>query len=296
MFCSKCGKKVQDGAAFCSSCGNPLQNSNVSSSNNPQSQIIYVNQANIGMMLATPEERKKKLTAIALYCISAVLSLCLILMVLGSKLELLAAFISTDLSQDTVAAAFRSMYKDHAAILWCMGLLYLSIPITQVILLWSMYRKRNFLLRISNVIGQSILDSFVWLIFPIITNILLLRDSRIDGTASLLFWFMSFVVIALKIIYAILYSKAAECEKSNIANEKSGVYNGSEQKSSENGGYWICKNCSTSNSAKDSFCQKCGKNKGGEQTIAARGNWICKNCDTINDKNAPYCINCGEYK
>lgn len=296
MFCSKCGKEVQEGTAFCSSCGQPLQGTNVSPTNNTQSQIIYVNQSNIGMMSAPPEERNKKLNAIAFYLISAILSLCLIMAILGSKLELLAGFISTDLSQNTIADAFRSIYEEHAAILWCLGILYLSIPITQGILLWSMYKKRNFTLRINNVVTQNILDSAVWFIFPIIINILISRNSRIEGSASFLFWTLSIAIIASKIIYAVLYYKASECEKINIRNEKRVVYNGSEQKSSENGGYWICKNCSTSNSAKDSFCQKCGKNKGGEQTISARGNWICKNCDTINDKNAPYCINCGEYK
>ncbi|MBD5116802.1 MAG: zinc ribbon domain-containing protein [Ruminococcaceae bacterium] len=261
MFCSKCGKEVQEGTAFCSSCGQPLQNTDGGPANNVQPQIIYVNQSNSGIMSTPPEEKKKKTTAIGFYFISAILSLCIILTVLGSKLELLAGFISTDLSQDTIAAAFRSIYEEHAAILWCLGILYLSIPITQGIVLWCMYKKRNFILRINNVILQNILDSVFWFIFPIIINIVISRNSRIEGSASFFFWAMAIVIIALKIIYIVLYYKASECEEINLRKEKHNVSNSGEQKPKDSGTYWICTNCRTFNSPKDMFCQKCGKNK-----------------------------------
>lgn len=262
MFCSKCGKEVQEGTAFCSSCGQPLQNTGDSPTSNVQPQIIYINQSNSGIMSTPPEEKKKKTTAIGFYFISAILSLCIVLTVLGSKLELLAGFISTDLSKDTIAAAFRSIYEEHAAILWCLGILYLAIPVTQGIVLWNMYKKRNFTLRINNVVLQNILDSVVWFIFPIIVNVAISRNSRIEGSASFLFWAMAIAIIALKIIYAVLYCNASECEEINMRNEKhGGVSNSGEQKSEDSGSYWICMNCRAFNSAKDKLCQKCGKNK-----------------------------------
>lgn len=292
MFCSKCGKEIQDGAAFCSSCGQAVQGTDGGSLNDSRPQIIYVNQIKNSAAQCPADEKQKKLTATVFYIISALISVFFLFCTLGTKLELLSYLVDTDYSRNSIAGAFKNLYENHGAIFWFAAIFYLIAPIVQGIVLFTMHKNRNFSLRTKNVVTQNITDCFLWLFLPIIVNILLSNNSVINGNSSFLFWIIAIIIAGFKIAYAVTFYQAAECEQNNIYREK---HFSTLSQVEENGSYWICLNCRSFNSKNDMFCQKCGKNKG-EGASSAEGKWICKKCHTANDKQSQFCKNCGEYR
>ncbi len=92
MFCSNCGKEIEEGSAFCSGCGKNVGTVQSAPSAVPAQNAVYVNQDRRGGLDAAgaPDEIRKKMTVVILYFLGAAILLVMILMMIMTKFKILA--------------------------------------------------------------------------------------------------------------------------------------------------------------------------------------------------------------
>lgn len=153
------------------------------------------------------------------------------------------------------------------------------------IVLWQDCVKRAFEPRQKNIVMRCVFSSIGWIIIPLIVGHAI--SNKISGEISFttLAYMMLLLVIGWKITYAVMYYKAAECERKNVYYE--------DQRRKNETGSWICHTCQTENPNSTAVCSKC---RGYKESVNQNDGWICKECDTVNDKKDLYCKFCGKYK
>lgn len=252
MFCSKCGKEVQEGATFCSNCGAATVLS-VQDTNTQKSAFLSRNR----LPVIPTEEKSKKNAVVIVYLINAIMYILFFLITLSTKLKFLSYLFDTNVPQGEISAAMESLYDKYSTILWCLSILYFSVPIAQGIVIWRMWKKRNFNLRKKRLVAQCVADVVFWLFSPLIIKLAFYYSpiGHIQGKVTFLMYLIMMIYIIMEIIYTVMYYKAAECEESNIYDEE---YNALKE---ANTGSWICEECLTANSANTPYCKNCGQYK-----------------------------------
>lgn len=287
MFCSHCGKKIEDGSAFCSGCGKAVGGgqSAAPSAPAPVQQVVYVNQVKKEGIVGAPEEVRKKIAVIIMYSLGAVALLVLILSVLATKLKVFAEFMDfTGISQGSFEEALEHMYDEYGLLIAFLSVLLLLPKVVEGVVLWKSCGNRNFAVRDKNVIVRCVGSSICWIIVPpILVNGMSGVSERL-GNASLSgsVYFIIALVVIYKISYAILYHVTSRCERTYISMEERKKRNS-----------WVCDNCGMENDRKYEVCQRCGEVHG---IVKKKSYWICKNCNTENDSKDLYCKFCGKYK
>ncbi len=287
MFCSHCGKKIEDGSAFCSGCGKAVGGGQPAapSAPAPVQQVVYVNQVKKGWIVGAPEEVRKKIAVVILFSLGAAILLVAILSVLATKLEILTDIIDfSGISRGTFEEYLEYVYDEYAVVIGFMSLILLLPKVAEGVMLRKAYVNRCFAVRSNNIIARCVISSIGWIIAPPIYCALASRASEMIGDVSFsgsVYFYIAFIIV-YKIAYAILYHHTAACEQAYISLEEK------KKRSS-----WICDNCGMENDRKYEVCQKCGEVHG---IVKKKSYWICKNCNTENDSKDLYCKFCGKYK
>ena len=79
MFCSNCGKEIDEGSAFCSGCGKAVGNAQAPAAPVPVQQVVYVEQVQRKGIAGAPDEVKKKTAVFLMYSLGAAMLLSVIL-------------------------------------------------------------------------------------------------------------------------------------------------------------------------------------------------------------------------
>lgn len=283
MFCSSCGKEIDEGSAFCSGCGKAVGAPQATAAPAPVQQVVYVDRVQRKGIAGAPDEVKKKTMVLLLYFLGAAMLLSMILIFHVTKFGICTELIEiSSISQRT----YEYFYEEYSAIIWFLSLILFLPSVTKGIVLWKACVNRNLDVKQKNVAVSCVLGSICWIIIlPIISNALSSRLQEDVGFTALTY-LLIVCVIAHKIIYAVLYHNAAVSEVDNLYREK---YHKSIER-------WTCKVCGNENTNKDLFCQKCGKNYGYSEESNGKNSWICRSCNTVNDRKDLYCKFCGKYK
>lgn len=282
MFCSNCGKEIAEGSAFCSGCGKATSNGQSPAA--PVQQVVYVDRAQNKGIAGAPDEVKVKKGVFLLYIFGAVMMLAMFLIIHATKFGIFSELI--DVSGISEEEYFEHLYEEYSAVIWIISLMLLLPTIAKGIVLWRACVNRVFVIKQHNVIVNCVLSSIVWIIIPpILSNIMSNRwNSDVSFTAFT--YLLIVLVIAYKIIYAVLYYNATVREERYVSMEEKKLRNPEKK-------FWVCDKCGTENDTRNSVCQKCGDVHG---KVRNQNCWICKNCNTENDRKDLYCKFCGKYK
>lgn len=271
MFCSKCGKQIADDAAFCEGCGNPTA-SVTNTATQAAPQVVYVQQAaaptSAKMTAAIPtEEKETKFIAIGMFLVLSVLTLGFMIALVASEGRMIFSMVG-----NVPEWAMDNIWKELSGIFVFLMFLYIACQVfTGFMNYFSPYIKRNFEEKKKQVIGSCISDALMSGIMPIALGVVTAEET--DGDMPVFLILIAILLLALCIITAILYNKAAnvetynkykesrieKCGEANSTLSKLAKLNGSEEQSAPK--LWLCNSCGTKNSSTEFFCKGCGKYK-----------------------------------
>lgn len=229
MFCSKCGKEINDGAAFCDKCGSSL---------NPSEKR---NGEGSGRM--SDEEEKQKKSALWTFLLGWGILLGILAIMFLIDFEML--FDSPqDIADLTVGML---MLLGGFIVFACETIMVFRLPM----------KKRSF----DSAKSRMKLGVAMKIIIPI--GYALYLKIAFDVGPTMLACAMFGVSVLLNIVSAVLYTKAANEEfsskyKENHSTNKLLNKIGAESPSRAD---WICRHCGRTNKSIDNFCKDCGKYK-----------------------------------
>lgn len=254
MFCSKCGKEVQEGTAFCSSCGNPINSYAQANTAKPLKQSFISVRKNLAA--TAPDEYKKKNIVLTVYLIITIMNIGFWLSVVLTKLSIFPNYLINVNNSSTESLLSVIEANVISSNLWVMFVLFLMVIVTEIIGLWVWYKKRAFSFTKKHVRTIYVVYSFLWLIFPFLTKLFFYHKcEHLDVSPTFLFYFIVFLMMFVNILYIFLFYKAAECEENNVFNEQRRNFEDT------NLGSWVCGNCKSINSKNEQFCKNCGEYK-----------------------------------
>lgn len=250
MFCSKCGKEINDGAAFCDKCGAKIGGSD----NNSRSASSYSYSDEMSQ-----DEKVAKTRVITNYFVYAVLVLAAALMLVIGDMSL---FISSIDSKSTTGYTMSELSDDGVfEVLIILGVIivFASSIIVECIL---PYKKRAF----DGFKDKFKREAITRAVLPILIVALFVFFGGFDIELAIGSYIALALNIGFNVLLTILFNKAAEEEsaaryKANHSTssllKKLGVEDKPEKPDASVD--WTCKDCGRVNKAIDSYCKDCGK-------------------------------------
>lgn len=280
MFCSKCGNQVKDDALFCSKCGYDLSGAHPDDQeSNPfrrASQSVDSYAPRQGYTHIDPEEDGKKKSAIAFYVASGIMMLGGILAVAVSNFKILADLIDSSDYKSTIERVIQEVSDEFSGFITIFAFAYIVYFLIQSITLWKQYQKREFSENRGAVKANCVCDIIIMLLATLLIKLFIFDKAEGDIHFSAVYYFILITISAFKIIYVILYCKAADIETYKKFKESSR---------------------SPLNQIDSSYNGKrSGKKTISENVEISENGWLCKTCNTVNEKNAMVCKGCGKYK
>lgn len=221
MFCSHCGKEIEDGSAFCSGCGKAVGGEQ----NDVPVQQVVVNQVKKRGVAGAPEEVKKKTEVVIMYSLGKVALLVVILFMLVTKFEIISWFIDfSGISQKTFNEYLSSIYDENERTMCLLSLLLLLANILDALILRDACIHRNFVDQEKGVIFYKVISSVPWIVIPPVLSIVTsdMNDPWLGNMSfSVFVYIFSALIVAYKIAYLILYYKAVTCELRYVFKELS---------------------------------------------------------------------------
>ncbi len=251
MFCSKCGKEIEDGASFCSECGTPTV------FNRAQVNLrsgMNMNTQNDGM---TNEEKTKKLAAIGSFVLAFVAEMFVVWSICATKWKIIFGSSIPDSSLER--------FWDDTSWVAVIAALMLTFErlMTSFRIYISAYINRSFAKFKKAGIGGFIWSLGILVIVPIIMSNYFYEKGGYYPVGLIA---LGVFACLLNIPAAITYWKAAECEslaqlENKAADRKSLVSrlsNMTEDNTSAPKNIWICPECGSRNSSLQNQCKDCG--------------------------------------
>lgn len=244
MFCSKCGKEINESAAFCDKCGNAVTNS--------ATEEKAVENARLAKKLSdlAGKERNDKIIAIfaAIFCY----------IVTGIFIFLAVNNITTLISGPRIEKVEEAFAESTSTVMICF-ILPLSIDIGFYI---YAYFNRCFEKFFKNIIITAVISALIPLFLSLIAlNTLNEGMSENEYTVTFVFMFMYAVLICAEVFSVITYKKAMDSEETACYHEKKDTLKSLRCLSNENDvcADWKCKNCGSTNKSAQDYCKDCGK-------------------------------------
>ena len=246
MFCSKCGKEIADDAAFCSSCGYGINGTGKS----------HLLDSSI-----SSEEKERKLRAMIVFLISAMIEISAVLAMLVTKMQCLKLIIG---DTRTAERFLEDAWDENGMLLMMCGFLIIAAEIMLGVIFYVLpYVKREYTSMKKQVMGSAIAEA----VASIIVGAWFAYYVHIQDCDSFFVILFAALLSFSKVFVAISYSIAADVEdrekfRSTIASRASKLSAMSSGNVINNTtGLWRCGKCGTQNKNTDSFCKDCGNYK-----------------------------------
>lgn len=244
MFCSKCGKEINDNAAFCDKCGAKTNTS-----------------SKVGANEITIEEKNMKIKAIAFFSVFAAACLLFVMIVFSSGFDAVTALFTGGYSSSILELAFgeyRSVIITAQVILIVLEALFAYI---------LPYKNRSF--STSTGISNLFISAGDFFIIGLFIIIAVCHFSG-EIEAQPLFWVLMVIFIVFDLVKLITYRKAREYEESALTYGSKAVEKVNYSKKPRpswmpkeetklSNEPWECPNCGAHNSYTQNSCKDCGK-------------------------------------
>lgn len=258
MFCSKCGKQLNEGAAFCDGCGASINGGATSSS-----EVISYSEAVKGLEKLNPEEARKaqKLIFVIVNLTVAFFDFILCSLPFFSKFAMFPALFNEEY-ESKAEMVFEYLWDKYTMICVAIGAVVLTSLIIKIIKLRSAYRYEEF---IKYEIHFAVPINTICLAGVIIPYFIFLKF--MNGLAL----FMVLSMAALSIGEFIVNLRTRRIEIINIYKKKTEskdylhsdvvkINRGPVKKVELNSdGMWECEECGTFNPSTQNYCKDCGK-------------------------------------
>lgn len=248
MFCSKCGKQLNVGAAFCDGCGAAVNGLS------PEQTSVGVQRGGGELNERIRAERSEKIRAIAITAIISVVELIFLFIAMSSELSNLKFFFNDEKGRTFL----EYMWEKQGGLTKAIGIFLMFTVVMDVIMCYIHSRRRT----LSKYKKVLLFDRISFSVVAISACVLLRDFLDIAG------WLMVMILIAFNLLSLKPFFKAAECENAalyleNTANGKGRFYDtlSTLHENEEKGDLWQCKTCGTFNTALQNFCKGCGKYK-----------------------------------
>lgn len=249
MFCSKCGKEINDNAAFCDKCGNPTANSSAASTTMERIvEKVYVSKESSAYAVKEKNEKMKTIVATIICCFVVVIfALVAIndigLYVDGPRIERLEEIIS-----------------ESGSVLVPILIL---LAIADLGLCLFAYFGRIFEKFFKNIIATSVVNALcpLIIIFAFYKAIEEAGYEKADYKISFFFVFMYAIFLLVEVFRAITFKKASDAEDAARYYENKDSLKGLKCLSKDNEIVtdWKCKHCGSTNKSGQDYCKDCGK-------------------------------------
>lgn len=246
MFCSKCGKQLNDGAAFCDGCGAAV--------NKPsENELSGVQRAKAELGKKTLAEHAEKTRAIVITSILSAAELIFLLVAMSSELSSLKFFFYDGKGEYFLKYA----WDKQGGVTKVIGIVLMLASIMDVIICYIHCRKRTL-----NAYKKVLLiEKITFAIVAIFACVLMVEFLDISG------WLMVIILIVFNFLSLISVFKAAECENEAHYFEKGEKSKGRfyeklaspDDNGDSKANFWQCKSCGTLNPPLQNFCKDCGK-------------------------------------
>lgn len=246
MFCSKCGKQLNDGAVFCDGCGAAVNSSS------PEQTSTGAQRANGALSEKTQAERSEKMRAIAVTAIISAVELIILFIAMSSELSSLKFFFNDGKGENFL----KHMWDKQGGLTKVIGVLLMFAAVMDVVMCYIHSRRRT----LSAYKKVLLINRIFFSAIAIFACVLLKDYLDISG------WLMVMILIAFNWLALKPIFKAAECENGALYLEK-GV-NGKGRfydklstlhENEDKANLWQCKTCGTFNSHLQNYCKDCGK-------------------------------------
>ncbi len=246
MFCSKCGKEINDNAAFCDKCGSPTGNCSL---DNNSEKSVYVSPKRSDL---AEKEKNKKIIAI---CAAVVCNIVAVLFALTAFNNTGAFF--TGPRVEGLEEIFSEEFQ--GAQIW------MILPVIADIGVYVYaYFNRCFEKTFKGTVFTAVLYGLVpiWLVFSMLY---ICNDGLEENeyTLTFTFWLIYAVFLSIDIYRVIAYKKASDVEEYAKYDENKDTLRGLRCLSDEskNESDWKCKQCGSMNKSAQDYCKDCGKYK-----------------------------------
>lgn len=242
MFCSKCGKQLNDEATFCDGCGSAVKKS-------AEPETAGIQRAKAATNEKALIERSRKNRAIT---VIAILNSVMFLFLCLAGATKLSAFEWLFTDEEIIDY----IWEESAGMLTFLGFMEGLCCLAEIVLCFVLYKRREFSAYKKIKLPSCIFTSIVVLLFCLIL--------RKHITAS--GWFMAILFVVGDIISLISVLKAAKSEDEAIYLESSTYSRGrlhdklsALRENDKKGDMWECEECGTLNPSTQGFCKDCGK-------------------------------------
>lgn len=248
MFCSKCGKEINDGAAFCDKCGNPVGNS--SSNNNADNSTSERNVLSNEISTFVEKEKNEKKMAIICAVICNIIAI-MFASTLFNSVDMLFEGPRVERLQELISEEF------NGAEMW------LILPaIADIGVYIYAYLNRKFEKTFGGVVSTAVIYALIHLFIAFMSLAIFNEDfGANEYTLTFGFWLIYIVFLCIDIYRVIAYKKASEAEEAAVYYEKKDSLKGLRCLSDEKDVVtdWKCRHCGSTNKLGQDYCKDCGK-------------------------------------
>lgn len=248
MFCSKCGKEINDNAAFCDKCGNPTANS--PAEDNVAEKVVgrvYISKENSAYISKEKSQKMLAIFAAAVCIITAIIFAITATNNIGAfftgpRVERLEDIISEEFNGSAV----------------CM----LLPAIADIGFYIYAYFNRCF----ERTFKGTVFTAVIYGVMPLLLAFIMLNTfneglEENEYTLTLAFWMMYIILLGVVVYRVIAHKKASEAEEAAVYYEKKDSIKGLKCLSKDNEIVtdWKCKHCGSTNKSGQDYCKDCGK-------------------------------------
>lgn len=249
MFCSKCGKEINDDAVFCDKCGSPTNNSLTGNSNaERRNEKVYVSKESSAFAVKEKNEKMKAIIATIICCFVVVIFAFVAIndisiYVDGPRIERLEEILS-----ESGSALFP---------------LLILVAVADLGFCLFAYFGRNFEKFFKSIIGGAVVNALcpLIIIFSFYKAIEETGYEKADYKISFFFVFMYAILLSVEAFRVITFKKASDAEDAARYYENKDSLKGLKCLSNENDAStdWKCKHCGSTNKYSQDYCKDCGK-------------------------------------
>ncbi len=246
MFCSKCGKEINDGAAFCDKCGNPIGNS---TDNVMKETVEQISLSKEGAAYISKEKSQKMLAMFAA-------AVCVV-----------AAVIFAVTATNNIGAFFTGPRVERLEDILSEELngsaMWMILPaIADIGVYIYAYFNRCF----EKAFKGTVFTAVIYGVMPLLLAFIMLNTfneglEENEYTLTLAFWMMYIILLGVVVYRVIAHKKASEAEEAAVYYEKKDSLKGLRCLSGENEIVtdWKCRHCGSTNKSGQDYCKDCGK-------------------------------------